>query len=294
MEILCTEIENRIMSKITVAIGNSYNHITDIPQSYTQARTVLRYQINKGTEKIMYFSDIGIKEIPNYLYLKAELNTLKEAIANRNSIKVEFIISELIDTIKNVNTSYFFAVCLYYDVINIFIKEIYEMKSSAAEILKKQQMLFLENFDYPIENLIAILLSLSREVMIVIGDDNSSGTVTTHENILKYIETNYREKDFCVQMVADHFKLSFSNLSHQFKSYTGRNISTFISSLKLAYAKEMLSTTNLPVSKIAENLGYFQTSSFIRKFRQAGGITPKEYRNSQIRKPPHPVQAEKN
>jgi AraC-like DNA-binding protein len=101
----------------------------------------------------------------------------------------------------------------------------------------------------------------------------------SHDSILKYIEENYQKKDFCVQSIADHFGLSFSNLSHQFKNYTGKNISSFISALKLNYAKKLLSTTSLPVSEIALRLGYSQASGFIRKFRQTEGISPGEYRN---------------
>jgi AraC-like DNA-binding protein len=73
--------------------------------------------------------------------------------------------------------------------------------------------------------------------------------------------------------------LSFSNLSHQFKNYTGKNISSFISALKLNYAKKLLSSTGLSINEIAVRLGYSQASGFIRKFRQAEGISPGEYRN---------------
>jgi AraC-like DNA-binding protein len=48
------------------------------------------------------------------------------------------------------------------------------------------------------------------------------------------------------------------------------------------YAKELLSTTSLSVSEIAAKLGYFQTSSFIRKFKQSENMTPGEYRNKEI------------
>lgn len=82
-----------------------------------------------------------------------------------------------------------------------------------------------------------------------------------------------------VQSIADHFGLSFSNLSHQFKNCTGTNISSFISTLKLTYAKKLLSSTTLSVTEIAIRLGYSQASGFIRKFRQAEGISPGEYRN---------------
>jgi AraC-like DNA-binding protein len=80
--------------------------------------------------------------------------------------------------------------------------------------------------------------------------------------------------------VADHFGLSISNLSHQFKSSTGENIAARISALRMGYAKELLTLTDLPISEIAGQLGYFQASSFIKKFKGMEGLTPGGYRLS--------------
>jgi AraC-like DNA-binding protein len=139
-------------------------------------------------------------------------------------------------------------------------------------------MLFLENFDHPVENLITIVLSLSRETMRVMDQDALSPVPANRNTILQYIGDNYRNPDFCVQTVSDHFGISFSNLSHQFKSYTGETVSSYISALKMNYAKELLSTSAMTVGEIAAVLGYFQTSSFIKKFKAMEGATPGEYR----------------
>ena len=98
------------------------------------------------------------------------------------------------------------------------------------------------------------------------------------DNILKFIDGNYQDSSFCIQSVLDHFNISLSNLSHQFKSYMGTNISTYISNLKMSYAKELLSTGDTSVNDIARKLGYFQTSSFIKRFKSSEGMTPGEYR----------------
>jgi AraC-like DNA-binding protein len=108
------------------------------------------------------------------------------------------------------------------------------------------------------------------------------GAPANRNTILKYIEDHYQESEFCVQSVADHFGMSISNLSHQFKSYTGENIASRISVLRMHYAKELLTFTNRPVGEIAGQLGYFQPSSFIKKFKTTEGVTPGEYRISHL------------
>jgi AraC-like DNA-binding protein len=279
LENICGEAGREAGLEIGATYGDPVDRIEDISRSYFQARMALRCRIRQTARKILGFREMIPEEIPDYPYLRVELNTLEDAIGAKKAIKVEFIISELIDTIENDHSSYFFAVCLCYDIINIFIREIYKTKNAVAvDIIKKYQRLFLENSDHPVENLIGIVVSLSREAMRAITRD--TGIKANRNNTLKYIEEHYRDSDFCVQAVADHFGLSLSNLSHQFKSSTGESIAAYIGALRIGYAKELLSLTDMPVSEIAGQLGYFQTSSFIKKFKGMEGQTPGEYRLS--------------
>jgi AraC-like DNA-binding protein len=283
LENICREAGREAGLEICAAYGDNVGHIGDISRSYFQARMALRYQIRRNARKILGFQEMIPEEIPDYPYLQVELKALEDAIGAKKAPKVDFIISELIDTVKNERTSYFFAVCLCYDIINIFIREIYKTKNAiAVDTIKKYQRLFLENSDHPVENLIGIVVSLSREAMRAVTQD--TGIKANRNNILKYIEEHYRDSDFCVQSAADHFGLSISNLSHQFKSSTGENIAAYISALKMGYAKELLSLTDMPVNEIAGQLGYFQTSSFIKKFKGTEGVTPGEYRLSHRKK----------
>jgi AraC-like DNA-binding protein len=277
LENICREAGREAALEIGATYGDNVEHIGDISRSYFQARMALRCQIRRNTRKILGFQEMIPEEIPDYPFLQVELNTLEDAVGAKKATKVDFIVSELIDTVKNEHTSYFFAVCLCYDIINIFIREIYKTKNTTAvDIIKKYQRLFLENSDHPVENLIDIVVSLSREAMRAVTRD--TGIKANRNNTLKFIEEHYRDSGFCVQTVADHFGLSVSNLSHQFKASTGENIAAYISALRIAYAKELLSLSDMPVNEIAGQLGYFQASSFIKKFKGMEGLTPGEYR----------------
>ena len=103
-------------------------------------------------------------------------------------------------------------------------------------------------------------------------------------SVLAFIEENSHSCDLSVSMVSDHFKMSISNLSHQFKAQTNRTILDYITEKKFGYAGELLLTTDYSVQKIASMTGYSQTASFIRKFKQYYGMTPVEYRNTGVSK----------
>ena len=43
-------------------------------------------------------------------------------------------------------------------------------------------------------------------------------------------------------------------------------------------ARKMLSGEDISINEVVKQVGYYNTSSFIRKFRKIEGITPGEYR----------------
>lgn len=48
--------------------------------------------------------------------------------------------------------------------------------------------------------------------------------------------------------------------------------------MRIQKAKKLLSSTNLPLKDISEQVGYYNVSSFTRRFKLNQGVTPSEYR----------------
>ena len=96
--------------------------------------------------------------------------------------------------------------------------------------------------------------------------------------IFRFIRENRENPDLCVKMVASKFKLSISNLSHRVKKATGRNVSDYITEIRMEYAHELLRDTDYNIQTIASMVGYTQASSFVNKFKKYYSVTPAEYR----------------
>ena len=68
-------------------------------------------------------------------------------------------------------------------------------------------------------------------------------------------------------------------LSRIFKEETGMSIVDYIIKKKMNVACELLSTTNLSVSKVAECIGYTHMPYFSKLFKKETGMAPNEYRS---------------
>lgn len=77
-----------------------------------------------------------------------------------------------------------------------------------------------------------------------------------------------------------HFNRSKSHISHMFKKENGMTIRAYCNKLKLEDAKKLLLKTDIPVTEIALNVGFNDTSYFIHLFKNKFGISPLKYRKT--------------
>lgn len=96
-------------------------------------------------------------------------------------------------------------------------------------------------------------------------------------DIVKYIEENASEEQ-SVAVIAEHFFISPSYLSHLFKGRTGKSVMEFVGEVRINKARLYLEKENMSVSEIACAVGFDDINYFSRKFKQICGETPTQYR----------------
>ena len=94
-----------------------------------------------------------------------------------------------------------------------------------------------------------------------------------------YLAENYaRCEDLSLSAVCGVLGISPSYLSHLFTKGLGVTFTEYLARLRVDAAKILLRTTDLPVSEIAERVGYRDPNYFIRSFKKIVGMTPKSFR----------------
>ncbi|WP_294373630.1 AraC family transcriptional regulator [uncultured Clostridium sp.] len=78
--------------------------------------------------------------------------------------------------------------------------------------------------------------------------------------------------------LAELFSISETSLKNYFRGVYGENISVYLRKMRMKKASEMLENTRLPISKIAEQVGYMNQSKFASVFKLHFNISPLEYR----------------
>ncbi len=94
---------------------------------------------------------------------------------------------------------------------------------------------------------------------------------------MEYIQQNVKS-ELTLREVAEHVHLNPSYLSVLFKEQVKVTFSEYVTRRRIQRAKELLMTTDLPVSEIAEESGYRTSKYFIKIFKELEGKTPSAYR----------------
>lgn len=97
------------------------------------------------------------------------------------------------------------------------------------------------------------------------------------QEIRRYIESHFTE-DIRISELAEKYYLNHCYLTHKFKEQIGYSPKQYILLNRLSYAKELLETTDIPISQIAFQCGFGDFNNFSRAFRDWFQVTPKQYR----------------
>lgn len=133
--------------------------------------------------------------------------------------------------------------------------------------------------------------SIWADAAIDLFDDmfrRQAGNRVTNGNELvasidNYILHHYSE-DLHLSTIAEAFHYSASYLSRLYKESTGNNLTAGINNVRIEAACKLLQTTQLSIGDVGHRCGFYSNKYFIQVFKKATGVTPSQFRKSDILK----------
>ncbi len=109
-------------------------------------------------------------------------------------------------------------------------------------------------------------------------------TLDNRSNIVRDVQhyiASHLNQDISLTAISQHVHLHPVYLSKIYKLETGDALSDYIHRLRMNKAAFLLTHTRKKIYEIAENIGFQNTSYFIRVFKKYFTVTPQEYRNEE-------------
>lgn len=266
---------------IFLAASHLFNGIESIGTAYQQALLAAEYRFIRGNDCLVAFDSLKLKKESANTYPYALFEKLSNSVKTGNTAQMNELLDSFIVYIREGEFQIFYAKALSYELINI----IYKVALSLGDTNFSSSMFndYREKIDHIqiLTDLVEAIRFFGHEISNYLNQYNSEKKKNLLYDIKACINAELHNSDFSVQSLAERFYMSPANISQYFKSKTGTTLISYITELRMTKAKELLVTTDLSLSEICEKIGYFNVSSFIRRFKQLYGITPRQYKEQQ-------------
>ena len=227
---------------------------------------------------IAQHDDVSIKNIHFISQLYDQLRNFEIAVAQKRAPHILELFEQIMDTIFEQSKRIFIIQGAYMNLLNTLARALnqYEINADycysvldipidAKEMKDKLQEMYGLFWD-----------ALQNDINI----SESGGANIDISLILSYLENNYTRSDLSLAETANNFNLTYSNLSHFFKSKMDETFSSYLEKLRIDHAKTVLVNTDDTIEQIAEKVGYSNANSFTRAFRKREVFSPSAYRKS--------------
>lgn len=164
-------------------------------------------------------------------------------------------------------------------VLNVNDIKIEEKMREIFEFCQKNTFLSLTKANVSFIEMLSVLYEKKENNYQKIKDNHQRYV----ELAQKYIHENYH-RDITITTICLFLHISRSYFSEIFKKVVGISIKEYIIFYRINEAMRMLIHTDIPVTKIAEMVGFNDYPNFYRCFKSKIGVSPKTYRGGY-----HPV-----
>lgn len=93
--------------------------------------------------------------------------------------------------------------------------------------------------------------------------------------------TEHLDQRFTIEALSKQYLINTSTLKEVFKTVYGLPIATYMKEYRMAQAMKLLRETRIPISEIADRVGYETQGKFSKAFKDVTQMLPTEYRRTQ-------------
>ena len=93
--------------------------------------------------------------------------------------------------------------------------------------------------------------------------------------------TEHLDQRFTIEALSKQYLINTSTLKEVFKTVYGLPIATYMKEYRMAQAMKLLREPRIPISEIADRVGYETQGKFSKAFKDVTQILPTEYRRTQ-------------
>lgn len=265
---------------LTVISSVAYDD-AKIPDLYHEVINAIEYGNFYGIENFIFYDNLKLESAMMSVrtYNTADENALIYNIKEGNYKESQKIIEELLFLQDSgMYLDKWKSNWMAYNIINTITKSI----DSADERDTSEILNYISGIDQ-CDNIDEMKMFFEKLLELCIGFNKKRNIKDerVYDMVKKLVDSNITNECLNVFWVGEELGMSSLYLSRIFKNYSGIKLSSYINNMRIEQAKQkLLSNCSLKIEEISMLVGFSNTRTFLKVFKEKEGVTPTQFRNS--------------
>lgn len=257
----------------TAALGNMIRDAGELQETVGQAAVIIEERLLKGTGKLLERMPAG-SAVHEQNILEKYLRQTVHAIEVMSVEEAAQAVTQMSQRMLEVKDLKGYEVReLVYSAAGLFLSQV-EVKNRAEKLKAFEEQCSLCG---SMEQLMKQLGALQNQYVEQMRQTHEADTVRPIRMAKQYIQNHYSEP-ITQEEVSSAVGLSAAYFSMLFKKVEGEGFAKYLINVRMEQAKVLLRETNIPVSKICQQVGYNDLKHFTHTFEKTTGVKPSVYR----------------
>ncbi|MDD9266108.1 helix-turn-helix domain-containing protein [Paenibacillus sp. GCM10023248] len=275
------EVKEEYRIQITVALGGSFDALSDISRSFEEAKGALDYSMLREEEAFIRYRDV-IKESTSYYYpIDMELRMLN-AVKIGELQEVHRIFEQLLEhNFSERQLSAEMVQQLFGELKGTFFKLLqhspFTDQSVSQGLKARVEQLQLSTSLERFRNEVLGLLEAFCSRVLKMKEDSTGEMIG---KIIAYLDNHYSDADMNLYKISLAVELPEKSISQLFKEQTGEHVSDYLEKIRIKNATDYLFNSEHTIDEISQYVGYNSAHAFRRAFKRVSGVSPSIYRKT--------------
>jgi two-component system, response regulator YesN len=265
-----------VARQAAVAVSNVHDQFQTAPSAYLEAAAAYDNRLVMGDERVLRFSDITVNVTDILPRARCYSDMISQALRAGVPAQLDLKVTELMLFLKRTSMSLLAFRMIYNDIIDTILSSV---SGEIAMSTLNYYNVFTLSSCHSVNDLDNLLRTLCHGILehAPIAPADECNAI---RRVVDYINDHFTDPDLSMIQLADRFGISTAKLSMAFKELTQITPSDYLLMLRMEKAKELLAQTEATIKEVSVTVGYYDSSGFIRRFKQYASITPLQYRQS--------------
>ncbi|WP_308637878.1 AraC family transcriptional regulator [Paenibacillus silvisoli] len=271
-------IQQYLRLSVSIAVGSIGDDAWSVSRLNMQAGEALFYRLFHGYDCLVYADDVEKLNALTYEYpLSKEKQLIDELMLGRTS-EIKKLFREIAGEAGGYSyMSFHLAISRLAFAVNNAISTIRKNNDIPLDLNLNALLSCLYEAE-TLDDICIVFYEVFEGVAEGLKEKKSEKQNEVAAKIISIVQLKYMDQNLSLESISDEMNLSAAYIGRLFKKHTLNTILNYIIEVRMDKARELLTTTDLPIGDIAEKTGFSNSPYFYKAFKKMNGVTPADYR----------------